>query len=77
MKEYTVLLLVPDTLAMTFGQDHYMAHITANDVRAAVCAATYEAMDSYDCWADGLDADSFYVVAVFEGKLIDVNPSAN
>lgn len=80
-RDFTVLLLVPDTLARTFGQDTYTSHtgvpgtINGPDATiAAIAAAREMAMDAYTAWSDGLDPVDFHVLAVFEGLLEDIKP---
>ena len=82
MAMFTVLLLVPDTLASTFGHDVYTGHVTlpdtganpATDVQAAIASARDAAMDAYTAWDDGIDPVAFHVLAVFHGLLEDLQP---
>lgn len=42
MNEYTIILLRPDDLTDDYGQDIYVAYVTAKDTRAAILAAQNE-----------------------------------
>ena len=67
---YTVILLLPDDVAHTFGQDTYCRHIIAPSPAQAIEAAQREcaAQDDHD------DPDAYFVIACFEGSLRDLNP---
>jgi hypothetical protein len=82
---YTVLLLVPDYLANTFGQDTFafLADVEAPGARAealvrvAVAEARDAALDAFN--QDGFDpeeAKAFHVLAVYAGHHDDINPEA-
>jgi hypothetical protein len=82
--KYTVLLLVPDTLTHTFGQETYLAHVNVNANAATLppavgaCAVIAEARDAamtaYAAWDDGIDITDFFVLTVFAGHLENLKP---
>jgi len=81
MLTFTVLLLVPDTLASTFGHDLYTEHVSLPDtdnkaaaVQQAIAQARDAAMDAYNAWDDGIEPDAFHTLAVFDGLLHDIKP---
>jgi hypothetical protein len=81
MLTFTVLLLVPDTHASTFGHDIYTAHVDLADgvdqptaVHTAIANARDAAMDAYKAWDDGMEPEAFHVLAVFAGLLEDIQP---
>ena len=75
MLSFTILLLVPDTHASTFGHDIYTAHVRLADgvdqptaVHTAIANARDAAMDAYKAWDNGIDpVAAFHVLAVFAG----------
>jgi len=71
MKTYTVILLWPDYVASSFGQETYMTSVDAVDPECAVVTAQEEAMDSDD---NINDKDDLFVIAVIEGEHNDVKP---
>jgi hypothetical protein len=64
---YTVLLLVPDTLAGTFGQETYLAHTESGFPLHAIADARDAAMDAYKAWDDGIEPSAFHVLFVAHG----------
>jgi hypothetical protein len=81
MPDFTVLLLVPDTHASTFGHDIYTAHVSLPDsvsqqtaLHVAIADARDAAMDAYKAWDDGSDPIAFHVLAIFPGLLEDIQP---
>lgn len=72
MNRYTVLLLRPDYVANTFGQDTYMTHIEAENIAAAQIAAQEEAVfaDRADDY-DNIHPDDYAVLMVVEGHHLD------
>ena len=75
LHSYTVVLVVPDFLSDTYGQEHYTARVTLTQepadqdsaIDAAIEMARREAMSEYEYEYD--NADSWYVVGVFPGIL--------
>lgn len=68
MEDFTVLLLRPDYVADTFGQDTYLAHVKAPTVALAQEAAQKEAADA-DREPDG---GGYFVLMVVRGLHNDV-----
>jgi hypothetical protein len=72
-KDYTVILMRPDYVADNFGQDSYVAWVTAMNPDAAIRAAQQEAY-TIDMGSDpdspGYPAD-YFVVTIFDGHLSD------
>lgn len=60
MNSYTVLLLRPDYMAATFGQDTFLAHVVANGPADAVHIAQFRAVV-----ADGSGTDPIDYVPLF------------
>jgi len=54
MTDYTVLLLYPDYLTDSFGQETYLAHVKADNVNQAIQKAQEEVISGNDP-IDGLD----------------------
>ena len=73
--KYTVILLRPNYVADTFGQDTYMDHVEATTPAGAVDEARARAV-SFDYGADLSEAvlDDYFALAVFAGHLDDLNP---
>lgn len=69
-KPFTVLLLYPDYISETFGQETYLTHVEATTVKKAILAARKEAVaaNRTTCPKD------WFVLAVFEGTHNDINP---
>lgn len=63
MKTFTVVLLYPDFMASNYGQDIYIAAVTAVDVRTAIAAAQQEAAEEQQ----HLDPEDFACVVAFHG----------
>jgi len=74
-KPYTVLLLYPDYMSDSFGQETYLAHVEARDPESAVMEAQQRAVeantDEEDDWIVE-DAEDFYPLFVCEGHLGDL-----
>lgn len=76
--KYTVLLLRPDYQTENFGQDTFQAHVEADDVaqarefgqRQALCADCPASDDDHDDY----HRNDYFVLAVYEGHLEDINP---
>lgn len=68
MKKFSVLLLLPDSIAENYGQETYLDHVLAKSVKGAVKSAQRKAakMSSIAAAAD------FYPLAVFSGHLEDL-----
>jgi len=85
MIPYTVILLVPDSIAGTFGQDIFMTHVSVNpnaatlprDVGsfAAIGIARDNALDEFKAW-DDVGHDDWHVLAVFPGHLENIKPES-
>lgn len=76
---YTVLLLRPDYVADTFGQDTYMTHVSALSVAAAQAAAQQEAAqcdNSHHGDGGGGLPEDYHVLAVFEGNHNDIKETS-
>lgn len=73
MEDFTVLLLRPDYVADTFGQDTYLAHVKAPTVALAQKAAQKEAADA-DTIDEGAPCapENYYVLLVLRGVRNDV-----
>jgi hypothetical protein len=68
--KYTVLLLRPDYVADTFGQDTFCAHVEGDTAEAALAAARAEA-----CEADGQDdPEDYYCLFCTDGHVADHTP---
>lgn len=87
MIAYTVILLVPDSIANAFGQDIFIAKEVVNQraeslprdvgVFAAIAAARDSAMDAYLCFEDSpVTAEDWHVLAVFPGHLENIKPES-
>ena len=48
MRKWTVLLLRPDYIAATYGQDTYLAHVKASNAKGALYAAQEDARRADD-----------------------------
>jgi hypothetical protein len=69
---YTVLLLRPDYIADQYGEDTYLAHVTAGNPTEALAEARREVAK-----ADGNDEpewNDYACLCIFEGTLTDLNP---
>lgn len=73
--KYTVILLRPDYIADTFGQDTYMDHVEAPTPADAVDEARVRAV-SIDYGADVTEPqpEDYLALAVFAGHLDDLTP---
>jgi hypothetical protein len=69
MKNFSVLLLYPDYLTENFGHETYLAHVKALTPRKAIQAARVQCRRGTPEIADKKD---LYVLAVFKGKLEDL-----
>lgn len=74
MKKYTVLLLYPDYIAESYGEDTYLGWVVADNPEKALKTARREVMNRQPCGLRRTAAD-FFCLAVFEGHLSDVNPA--
>lgn len=77
MKTYTVILLRPDYIAGTFGQDTYMTSLEAESVEDAEKLAQMEAFELDIPQEDRGDydddaSDGYFVIAVIEGTHMDI-----
>lgn len=70
MKDYSVLLLYPDYLAASYGQETYLAHVTAPSAFEATELAKEQVTEDNE---DG-DPDDFFVLLVCEGHIEDLKP---
>ena len=64
MKKFTVLLLVPDYLAQTYGQDTFLTCVPATGPKQAIAKARFEAAEKRDV----ADLDDFFLLCVIEGE---------
>lgn len=76
MKPFTVILLYPDFLSDNYEQETYIAHVLASDPKDAAHAAQLQALEANREDPEdpdfGLDANDFFVMAVFNGHLEDL-----
>ena len=75
LQPYTVLMIVPDTIAHQYGEDTYLAHINAENVEEAQQVAQAEAMEvlsGEEGIGDCVGTD-FAVVFVCEGHMADIH----
>ena len=72
MKKYTVLLLVPDYFAETFGQDTYHDWVEAASPTGAVYKARDNAWDTHKCMH--CNKADYYPLAVYEGWHKEITP---
>lgn len=74
-RKFTVLVLRPDYIADTFGQDTFLAHVEATAVPAAQELAQVQAAHQ-DCSDEASRADAnpedYHILAVFDGHLSDL-----
>jgi hypothetical protein len=72
-RKYTVLLLYPDYLSDSYGQETFLSHVRAKNVRDAIAQAQSEVMRVND-WDSNVveDKSHFYPLSVFEGHLKDL-----
>jgi hypothetical protein len=75
--KYTVILLRPDYIADTFGQDTYMGHVEAGSVEMAQMLARREAyeldIDEEDRCNYAPDTpEDYFVIAVIAGEHMDI-----
>ena len=64
VKKYTILLLLPDCLAATYGQDAFFTCVSAAGVGQAIAKAQLEAAEK-----NGVsDLDDFFPLCVIEGE---------
>lgn len=82
MKLYTVLLLYPDYVASNYGEETYLAHVTADTVPAAQEAAQREVYTAHfpnpdDDTPGGNSWQDFAVLAVFEGHINDLKETTS
>ena len=77
--KYTVILLRPDYIAGTFGEDTYMTCVEADSVLAAQTSAQTEAVltDNEGCTAEEIEEavahfDDYFVIAVIAGDHQDI-----
>lgn len=66
--QYTVLLLLPDFVAETFGHDTYLVHVTADDVPAAIETAQDVAYEAHPASVSG----ELFPLFVCEGHQHDI-----
>jgi hypothetical protein len=68
MEKYSVLLLLPDFLAKTFGHDTLMDTVEADGVQAAIAAVQKKAAASNSCE----DPEAFHPLCVIAGEHEDI-----
>ena len=76
MKKFTVLLLYPDYLASNYGEETYLAHMTAKSVPRAIVAAQREAFDENKLEPDDGEPIDFAPLMVIEGHHDDIRGRA-
>ncbi|MEI6166503.1 MAG: hypothetical protein WCS52_04855 [bacterium] len=74
MKRYTVLLLRPDYVANSFGEDTYLALVRAVTPTAAITSAQQEVARLDDL--DGIQAADYYPLITMKGWHNDMTPEA-
>lgn len=67
MEDFTVLVLRPDYAAQNYGQDTFLAHVSAATVAQAQKAAKKEAAD-----ADREPDDDYFVLLALRGHHFDI-----
>jgi hypothetical protein len=74
LKPYTVLLVLPDSLADNYGQDTYLVHVEASSVAEAGKMAQEEALSKLypEWWEETRDPTDFYVSFICEGYVNDM-----
>lgn len=77
MNQYTILLMRPDYVAEQYGEDTYLAHISAENVQDAQVFAQEEAfrVDDLDT-DDGESPDAYLVLLVVEGIHHDIKETS-
>lgn len=74
IKPYTVLMLYPDYLASQYGEETYLAHVSATDPTLAIKQAQGEAFSENELDPGDSDPADFATLAVFPGHLEDLKP---
>ena len=69
---FTVLLLYPDTIASNYGEETYLACVDAATAAEAQVEAQREAWEATAGADEDYDGDSFFVLAVFKGHLLNL-----
>lgn len=73
MKNFTVLLLYPDYMSDNFGQDTYLAHVKAEDVKGAQRVAQLKLLRNLGKdYAGTVDPNDYAVLMVIEGHHNDI-----
>jgi hypothetical protein len=68
-KHYSVLLLYPDYIADTFGQETYYAHVQADNPAEAIIRAQTNAIDANPEYREECPTgEDFYPLLLLEGK---------
>jgi len=70
--KYTVLLLRPDYVADGFGQDTYLAHVTARSPKGAIASARKQVWKADDI--DDVTSEDYYPLITLEGCHDDLTP---
>ena len=72
MKAFTVILLRPDYVADTYGQDTYMTTVLAESRETALAKARAEVQDADD--TEENDPTDYFCIAMIAGEHHDINP---
>ena len=72
MKEYSVLMVVPDYLTSEYGHDTYLAHVEAENVEQAQKEAQAVAVYELTPDDDPGQPEDFFVCFVCEGHVEDI-----
>lgn len=72
LSPFTVLLLYPDSIAANYGEETYLAHVDAATAAEAQAEAQREAWEASAGEDEDYAGDSFFVLAVFRGHLLDL-----
>ena len=78
-KPYTVILILPDTIAENYGEDYYFGRVRATSPAEAATIAQADAADVNQpdgCNCGSVDPNDFLCVAVFEGHHDNMLPQA-
>ena len=65
--QFTVVLMLPDTVAETYGHDAHIANVESETIQGAIDAARKEAQEIFV-----VEPDDFFLLCVFPGHHLDV-----
>ncbi len=70
MKKYTVLMLLPDTVAENYGEETYLDWTEAETPKEAIAAAQKHAAQAMEWY---VPTEDFFVLFACEGHHVDLN----